>query len=57
MNRLIETLASTASACTVVGGVATIDQQVRDRLSDLVTGQPLLELSVAAAYTHRIARA
>jgi hypothetical protein len=56
MNRLIETVVSTASAFTVVGVVATIDQQVRDRMSDLFTGQPLLELSLAGAYTHRVAR-
>jgi len=56
MNRLIETLVSTASACTVVGGLATFDQQVRDGVLGLFTGQPLLELSLAGAYTQRMAR-
>lgn len=56
MHRLIEAIVSTASACTVVGVTVTFDDQVRGRISDFFSGDPLQGLSLAGAYTQRIAR-
>src|SRR6476469_10728298 len=52
LNRMAERIMVFGGGCVIVGGMAAVDETVRNRVTSVLTGGGISELSVAGASLH-----